>query len=162
MARLLVYLSKFIKLDAIILVVFQHSTSASEPSFFESNLLNIPRGRQDLHDVYAHFSVNPDIDYWQRIPYPVKLVPYEPEVQKIEKPSGSPRGSKSCHRDPQPKNYYNIRELKRTFEKAFRKAAADGRFFPTGPHEPPKLETATVLWDLYRVRRFKSPWTIDG
>ncbi|KAI1202165.1 hypothetical protein F5X97DRAFT_254279 [Nemania serpens] len=146
MARLLMYLSKFTNLNAIILVVFQRS--AFNLTFGESNQVTIPWDHHDLHEVYnSQFNVNFNIEnYWQRRPYQTKLVQYDPEVEKIEKPPTSPRGSKSCHPNPQPQGYH-VRDLKRTFERALRAAvASSGSLFRAGSYEPPKLETATLTW----------------
>lgn len=159
MTRLLVYLSKFINLDAIILVVFQRS--AFNLTFGESDGMTIPWDHHDLHEVYNHqFNVNFNIEnYWQRRPYQTKLVQYDPDVhQKIEKPSTSPpRGlsSKSSHRNPQPQGYH-VRDLKRSFEKALQIAAA-GSYYKT-----PKLETATLTWIYTGFSKGPSPLTVDN
>ncbi|TGJ84212.1 hypothetical protein E0Z10_g4580 [Xylaria hypoxylon] len=145
MTRLLEHLSKFTNLEAIILVVYQRS--AFNVTFNQPNRTTIPWDHHDLWQAYHYrFNVNFNLEnYWLRRPYQTKLVRYDPEVQKTEKPLTSTRMSKSCCRDPQPRGY-QVRDLKKKFEKSLRSAAENSRTFPGGLYEPPKLETATLTW----------------
>ncbi|KAI1132309.1 hypothetical protein F5Y10DRAFT_219063 [Nemania abortiva] len=145
MARLLAHLSKFHNLEAIILVVYQRS--AFNLTFSQPNRTTVPWDHHDLWEAYHYrFNVNFNLEnYWLRRPYQTKLVRYDPEVQKTEKPHVSTRISKSCCRDPQPRGH-QVRDLKRMFEKSIRSVAENSHFFPAGVYEPPKLETATLTW----------------
>ncbi|KAI0538274.1 hypothetical protein GGR58DRAFT_468905 [Xylaria digitata] len=145
MARLLEHLSKFTNLEAIILVVYQRS--AFNLTFSQPNRTTVPWDHHDLWEAYHYrFNVNFNLEnYWLRRPHQMKLVRYDPDVYKTEKPFVSTRISKSCCRDPQPRGY-QVRDLKRMFEKSLRSAAENGRFSPAGQYEPPKLETATLTW----------------
>ncbi|KAI1110810.1 hypothetical protein F5Y14DRAFT_338919 [Nemania sp. NC0429] len=146
MKRLLVFLSKFTNLDALILVVFQRS--AFNLIVGESDPVMIPWDHHDLHEVY-HYALDANFNmdnYWQSRPQQAKLVQFDPEAQKTEKPSSAAAAtaatrasSKSGHSNPQPQGHH-VRDLKRTFEKALRMAAVGGLC------EPPKLETATLTW----------------
>ncbi|KAJ8120814.1 hypothetical protein ONZ43_g2573 [Nemania bipapillata] len=145
MARLLEHLSKFLNLEAIILVVYQRS--AFNLTFSQPNRTTVPWDHHDLWEAYHYrFNVNFNLEnYWLRRPYQTKLVRYDPEVQKTEKPHVPTRISKSCCRDPQPRGH-QVRDLKRMFEKSLQSVAENGRFLPSGVYEPPKLETATLTW----------------
>jgi hypothetical protein len=145
MARLLEHLSKFHRLEAIILVVYQRS--AFNLTFALPNRHTLPWDHHDLCEAYHfRFNVNFNLEnYWLRRPYQTRLVRYDPEAQKAEKPSASSRLSKSCCRDPQPRGH-QVRDLKRIFEKSLRSVVEDGAFLPTGLYKPPKLETATLTW----------------
>jgi hypothetical protein len=144
MARLLEHLSRFLKLEAIILVVYQRS--AFNLTFAQPRH-TVPWDHHDLCEAYHfRFNVNFNLEnYWLRRPYQTKLVRYDPEAQKPEKPSVSARASKSCCREPQPRGH-QVRDLKKMFEKSLQSVAEDGRCFPTGSYQPPKLETATLTW----------------
>ncbi|KAI8632512.1 hypothetical protein F5Y19DRAFT_366186 [Xylariaceae sp. FL1651] len=145
MARLLGHLSKFLKLEAIILVVYQRSAlnlTSSLPSH-----QTLPWNHHDLWEPYHfRFNVNFNLEnYWLRRPYQTKLVRYDPEAQKVERPLASRRLSKSCCRDPQPRGQ-QVRDLKKLFEKSMLSVAEDSSSPSMGPCELPKLETATLTW----------------
>ncbi|KAI1169569.1 hypothetical protein F4777DRAFT_203330 [Nemania sp. FL0916] len=147
MARLLGYLSKFTRLEAIILVVYQRSTFNLALS--QSTRMTVPWDHHDLWEAYHYrFNVNFDLEnYWLRRPCQTKLVRYDPESQKAGKPPYAlyARASpKSCCRDPQPRGH-QVRDLKRMFEKALRGAAEDRQLLPVR-YELPKMETATLTW----------------
>ncbi|KAI1356382.1 hypothetical protein F5Y01DRAFT_76816 [Xylaria sp. FL0043] len=145
MARLLQHLSKFTKLEAVILVVYQRS--AFNLTFSQPIRTTVPWDHHDLWEAYHYrFNVNFNLEnYWLRRPHETKLVRYDPEAHKTKKPHASTRISKSCCRDPQPQGH-QVRELKRIFEKSLHSVAENGRLFPSGLFEPPKLETATLTW----------------
>ncbi|GAP87400.1 hypothetical protein SAMD00023353_2700070 [Rosellinia necatrix] len=154
MARLLGHLSKFLSLEAIILVVYQRS--AFNLTFSQPNRTTVPWDHHDLCEAYHYrFNINFNLEnYWLRRPYQTRLVRYDPEAQKIEKPLPA-RTSKSCCRDPQPRGY-QVRDLKRMFEKSLQSVTENGRFFPARLYEPPKLETATLTW-IYTGFGYENP-----
>jgi len=155
MARLLAHLKKFAKLEALILVVYQRS--AFNLTFTQPIRQTVPWDHHDFCEAYHfRFNVNFNLEnYWLRRPYQTKLVRYDPEAQKTEKPLGPPRVSKSCCRDPQPRGH-QVRDLKRMFEKSMRGVVDDGRGFSAHSFEPPKLETATLTW-IYTGFGYSNP-----
>lgn len=150
MARLLGHLSKFHKLEAIILVVYQ--SSVFNMTFSPANRTTLPWDHHDLCEAYYYrYHVNFNFEnYWLRRPHQTELILYDPEAQKPEK-SLPNRISKPCCRDPQLRGH-QVRDLKRMFEKSLRSVTDNGRFFPARMHEPPKIETATVTWVYTGVR----------
>ncbi|KAI0193277.1 hypothetical protein EV127DRAFT_13175 [Xylaria flabelliformis] len=157
MARLLGHLSKFPNLEAIILVVYQRSTF--NLTYSQPNRTTIPWDHHDFWEAYHYrFNINFNLEnYWLRRPYQTKLVRYDPEAQKVEKPLASTRVSKSYCRDPQPRGH-QVRDLKTMFEQSLRTVAGSGRFSPTGSYEPPKLETATLTWIYTGFGYDNYPW----
>lgn len=143
MKRLMEHLDKFTKLEAIILVVYQRSAfnlRFSQPS------QTVPWEHHDLCEAYHfRFNVNFNLEnYWLRRPYQTKLVRYDPEAQREEKPL---RVSKSCCREPQPRGH-QVRDLKKMFEMAWGSAVAgdDDDDDVAAGYKIPKLETATLTW----------------
>ncbi|KAI0176519.1 hypothetical protein GGR52DRAFT_365346 [Hypoxylon sp. FL1284] len=153
MARLLHYLSRFRRFESIILVVFQRSAFNIRLRCPEHQRL--PWRHYDLYEPYHfNFNVNFNFDnYWLRRPYQSKLVEYEPEDDRTEaekaqsssssSPTTTPRHSKLCVHDPQPRGY-QVHDLKGTFEGWLRKFAEDESRAPS--LKVPGLETATLTW----------------
>ncbi|KAI0401845.1 hypothetical protein F4802DRAFT_397807 [Xylaria palmicola] len=146
MARLLGYLSKFLKLEAIILVVYQGSIF--NPASSLPHHVTISWDHHNLCEAYhCRFNVNFNVEnYWLRRPYQAKMARYDPEAHKASKPLAPlMRVSKSCCRDPQPRRR-QVRDLKTMFEKSLWAAAENVRIVPARLYEPPRLETATLTW----------------
>ncbi|KAL7629610.1 hypothetical protein AAE478_001132 [Parahypoxylon ruwenzoriense] len=158
MAKFLEYVSKFRQLETIILVVYQRS--AFNLRLRCPDHQHLPWRHYDLYEPYHfNFNVNFNLDnYWSRRPYQSKLVRYDPEEDDdktahrptSQSQSQSPRHSKQCIHDPQPRGY-QVHDLKGTFEGWLKKFADDG--LQGGPlFKVPSLETATLTWIYTGVR----------
>ncbi|KAH8675930.1 hypothetical protein BX600DRAFT_432467 [Xylariales sp. PMI_506] len=158
MEKFLTHLSKFRRLQKIILVVYQRSAFNLRLKVPEHQP---PHWRQDeLHDQcrsnFDGFNFNFD-NYFLRRPYQSRLVRYEAKAEKVEKttttsstttgPSATNtntgRPSKQQAVDPQPRGH-QVTDLKETFEKWIEKLAEEGTL--GGDFQPPALETAALTW----------------
>ncbi|KAI1365696.1 hypothetical protein F5Y08DRAFT_170406 [Xylaria arbuscula] len=168
MTRLLQYLSKFKKIEAIILVVHQRTVFSLRRQ--HSNHITDPWDHYDLSEVYYYrFNVNFNLEnYWLRRPHETKLVQYNYEGQEtkslqcdeerygVEK-TPFLRNAKPPYRDTHLRGR-QVRELKRMFEKSLHNVAGNDRVFPAHWYEPPKLETATLTWIYMGSAYRECPW----
>ncbi|KAI1333026.1 hypothetical protein F5Y16DRAFT_393431 [Xylariaceae sp. FL0255] len=173
MTRLLEHLSRFARLESLILVVYQRSafnitTIASSFPVTPTNHHHhphpspipnmLPWNHYDLCEpYYSRFNVNFNLEnYWLRRPYQTKLVQYDPEspysrgAATHDPPNNMRRHSKSTRRDPQPRGH-QVRDLKGMFERSVRsvvdgESKGKGEDGVLGAYRPPELETATFTW----------------
>ncbi|KAI0147667.1 hypothetical protein GGR57DRAFT_493787 [Xylariaceae sp. FL1272] len=150
MTRLMGYLSRFSRLEALILVVYQRSAFNLTLTF--PNQPSLPWKHYDLWEPYhSRYNVNFNLEnYWLRRPYQTKIMQYAPETQKSVSPLPQTRQSKALCRDPQPRGY-QVRDLKKTFENSLRSVANDG---VESSDSVPRLETATLTWIYTGVGAF--------
>ncbi|KAI1819067.1 hypothetical protein F4861DRAFT_189523 [Xylaria intraflava] len=148
MARLLGYLSKFPRLEEIILIVCQRSTF--NVPFPQPN--HTPWDHHFLWETYnSPYYINFILDnHGLHKPSQSKLVPYDAESQKTEKSTISTSTSKCSYRDPHPRGH-QVQDLKVMFENSLRSVVEKNSSLPDS-YEPPRLETATLVW-IYGVGR---------
>ncbi|KAK6196891.1 hypothetical protein LQW54_011094 [Pestalotiopsis sp. IQ-011] len=147
MSKFMEHISKFRRLRTIILVVYQRS--AFNLRLKDPDRQPLPWRHYDWYEPYHfNFNINFNFDnYFLRRPYQSRLVRYEPEVEKADKPEPTMCQTKQQQQqqqviDPHPRGY-QVHDLKDTFEHWIKKLADEGAL---GDSEPPGLETATLTW----------------